>query len=121
MKKIKICLLVTDDPDDQLEFTEALDQVTNDILVLTIAASEKALYVVEENIIVPDYLFLNLTIEDLDSSAWATYLARHSSVVTVTFGDVDFFQTLNKKTVHFLNHDFNFSQLRNFLTQLINP
>src|SRR5687768_13007068 len=72
----RTCLLVTDDPDDQSEFSEALYEVSADAILLSVVNSKKAIELLKSKTHIPNYIFLDLSLPDLDLSAFIIEINR---------------------------------------------
>ena len=63
---LKTCLLVDDDEDDREVFCLALNQVDPSVTCITACDGLEALLILEEESIVPDYIFLDLNMPRMD-------------------------------------------------------
>lgn len=60
---IRTALLVSDDPDDPVEFSEALYQISDDTVLVTVSDVNKAIDLLRLKHCVPDFVFVNTAIE----------------------------------------------------------
>jgi hypothetical protein len=119
----KTCLLISSDPDDHTEFSEAIDDICKDTVLMSVSNSRKALDMLTARLYIPAYIFLDLSAEDLDIDHFlndidTTY--RSGEIQLIIYGnDQDFQQVKNNKFSDFFNRDSGFTMLKEFLLQII--
>jgi CheY-like chemotaxis protein len=62
----KCCLFISDDPHDQAIFTRALNDISPDAICFTVASAHEAFFMLSEENLVPDYIFVELTMPKMD-------------------------------------------------------
>lgn len=63
---IRTCLVISEDPDDHIEFSEALYEISDDIVVISVSDVRKAVDLLMLKRCIPDFIFLNGGIGDLE-------------------------------------------------------
>jgi CheY-like chemotaxis protein len=66
MSKIKVCLLVEDDPEDQEIFIEAVHGISANIGCYAVSNGEEALSTLINEDLVPDYIFTDINMPRMD-------------------------------------------------------
>lgn len=66
MSKIKVCLLVEDDPEDQEMFIEAVHRISPNIGCYAVSNGEEALSTLINEDLVPDYIFTDINMPRMD-------------------------------------------------------
>jgi hypothetical protein len=61
---LEVGLFISDDPDDYQTYQEAIDEISRDIVLVNIGDSKKAMRYLRQIQILPDYLFIDLTMPD---------------------------------------------------------
>lgn len=117
---VKTCLLVSDDPDDQLHFTEALTEISPETVLLTVLNSKKALEIIRQHKFVPDYIFLDLTMLESRHDEFTAELEnfRHDGQARprlVLYGEEEPLIKDKTKQVTPLEKDFTYTELKDFL------
>jgi CheY-like chemotaxis protein len=119
---LRTCLLVTDDPDDHQAFSEAIAEITPAIVLVVVSDAGKALQMLKTKKCVPDYIFLDLTVHELKSEEFLKGLVNDNTLNTipmVVYGEESgFFQTSNINTTAFFVKDYDYSELKDFLTKI---
>src|SRR5688572_26524082 len=120
----KIFLLITDDPDDYVEFSSALDEISSDAILLTIANGQKAAKVLEENIFVPYCVLINILMHEGNADQVLTTLGKgkaYSSTRRVAYGGegTEFNQLTKREEADFLRSSLPYSELRTKLTKIL--
>jgi CheY-like chemotaxis protein len=64
----KICLLLTDDPDDQQSFSNALTEIDPNSILISVIDSAQAVRLLNTKKILPDLIFLDLSMYGMDVS-----------------------------------------------------
>lgn len=121
---VRTCLLVSDDPDDHIEFSEALSEISDDTVVMTISDPAKALDVLRLKKCVPEYLFLNLATSDFSPEAFFQALEGNllKSVTVVAYGEVMNTTAVRHERIDvFLDDGLTFSELKKALKAIVSP
>ena len=122
MEGIRTTLLISDDLDDHLSFTEAFQTVAPGMVVIAILSQEKALELLRSRKLVPDYIFLDMTTPDSDLTKFLSSVKMIEDgkkfSVTVYGEDSD---TPNRTIsgVSKFDKDYEFPQLINFFKTLL--
>lgn len=122
MEGIRTTLLISDDLDDHLSFTEAFQTVAPGMVVIAILSQEKALDLLRSRKLVPDYIFLDMTTPDSDLTKFLSSVKMIEDgkkfSVTVYGEDSD---TPNRTIsgVSKFDKDYEFPQLINFFKTLL--
>jgi hypothetical protein len=120
----RTCLLITDDPDHLLEFSEALEEVSPDTILLTIARSNKAMDFLQGRALVPEFLFLD---EATDATSPEEFVATLSKIESLAGSSIIILAERGRKkldghpSLSYFSKDYSYVELREFLTKLINP
>lgn len=121
---VKICLLIADDPDDHQAFSEALSDYEKTI-VLIILDGKKALELIRAKLYLPDYIFVDLSMHGIAINTFLktlrTELGRESVSVVVYGDEGDFDKIQETGGLTFFGKDYEFSELKNFLIELVQP
>lgn len=118
----RICLLISDDPDDHIEFTEALNEISNEIVLLTVADPEKAITLLARRLVNPEYIFLNLEMNDFTADDFLDALASNGleHIEIIAYGEYGDFDRLQAHRITaFLNSEMGYSDLTNFFAKLV--
>jgi response regulator RpfG family c-di-GMP phosphodiesterase len=122
---LRTCLLVSDDPDDHIMFTEVLYEISSDIVLIAILDRAKALDLLSSGRHLPDYLILDLSNSESNTDLFFTALEKHPGlerIPLIVYGEFSQSATIrNDRISAFLDSDFTYSRLRNMLVQVINP
>ena len=119
----RTCLLVSDDPDDQIEFDEALQEISSDIILVTVTDVSKAIDFLTLGQCVPAFVFLNVETDGFDPEDLLRTVAANPDLERIKFitygeyGDHDKLPVTRITT--FLNNEVNYTDLRNFLERLM--
>lgn len=120
---VKTCLLVTDDPDDHQAFSEAFSEISAQAVVLIVLDSNKAVELLRTEKHVPDYLFVDLSMQGIEIGPFLQMLRQQpnlSGVPTVLYGEESVFQEIADQTgLLFLDKEYGYSGLRNFIKEFI--
>jgi CheY-like chemotaxis protein len=120
---VKTCLLVSDDPDDHIEFSEALYEISNDIVLVTVTHPQKAIDLLKMRKCNPDYIFFNLEMNGFNPDEFLLAIEEDpefENIPLIAFGEYGDYDKLKSRRISsFLNSDTSFSELRNFLTKIV--
>ena len=115
---LRKCLLITDDPDDHQTIAEAISQICEEMIVLNIIDSQKALMLLHEGKCLPDYVFLDLSMQGIRINTLLRSLNSDElfKMPILAYGDLKSFNQIgNTRNVIFFNKDYEYSQLLDFL------
>ena len=115
---IRTCLLITDDPDDHQTIAEAISKICEEMIVLNILDSEKALLLLTESQCQPDFVFLDLSMQGIRVNTLLRSLKSNEplKISILAYGDLKAFnQISDTRNVIFFNKDYEYSQLIDFL------
>ena len=76
---IRTSLLVTDDHDDHVAFSEALSEISAQTIVLVALDSVKALALVRSKKFIPDYFFLDLSMPGIKINSFLKVIHTRTS------------------------------------------
>jgi two-component SAPR family response regulator len=121
----KTCLLISDDPDDHIEFSEALYEISNDIILVTVTHPNKALDLLKMKKCNPDFVFINLEMNGFAADDFFTAVEEDpelENIDVIAFGEYGDYDKLKTRRISsFMNNGTSFSELRNFLQKVVNP
>ena len=121
---LRTCLLVTDDPDDQIDFTEALYEISSDTVLLAVTDPKKALTLLALRRLIPDYIIVDLAMSDFSADVFFSTIGddpRLNDIPLIAYGEFsDLEKVKNGRISAFLNNDFTYSGLRNLLVKIVN-
>jgi CheY-like chemotaxis protein len=119
------CLLVTDDPDDHQAFTDALNEISDNAVVVVILDSLKALTLLLEKSFLPDYIFVDLSMNGIRINSFLKRLRqeeRLKKIPIVLYGDKgNYAATEEYELLFFFKKDYDFSELKNLLKGFFTP
>jgi CheY-like chemotaxis protein len=119
---IKICLLVTDDPDDHQVIAEALTDISDNTVLLNILDSQKALLLLKQQQYTPHYVFLDLSMQGIKINSILKEIRRDDETLkipTMVYGSIEtFLQIENSDGVIFFDKEYEYPQLREFLKRV---
>lgn len=121
---LRICLLVADDMDDHQAMSEALAVVSENTILLNIIDSQKALLLLKEGTYKPDYIILDLSMHGIKTNSILKLIRDGEGKLlqpTIVYGYEDKFEQVdNTDGLMFFNKDYNYSELREFLSKIFN-
>ncbi len=117
------CLLVTDDPDHQLQFSEALDEVTESVILLTVAKARQAFDLLDLGLLAPNFIFLDSTMENIDIADLIQAIKSKSALDETSLTVLTYRKEkeIIDNHVTYFSPDYSYFELREFLRRLINP
>ena len=120
---VKTCLLISDDPDDHIEFSEALNEVSEQFVMITVSDVGKAIDFLVHKKCVPELVLLNLGIADFSSHAFFCALDGDpllQDIRIVAYGDTVDSQNVELSRVNrFIHNDVTFSELKKELASIV--
>lgn len=117
------CLLVTNDPDDFLEFSEALNEISKDAIVIAVADMTRAVALLAGKLSTPDYIFVNLSMPGVKPENFLRQMKENEKLKrlpVVGFGVSQNLDGIKSHLSHFLGEDYSYSDLKKFLMKLLN-
>lgn len=118
---VRTCLLISDDPDDHLEFSEALYEVSDDAVLIAVSDVQKAIDLLKHKKCVPEFIFLYLDIPAFEPDIFFEALQddeQLAKVKIITYGTEE--QVTHSPLITtFLNSDMNYSELKDALRGLL--
>jgi CheY-like chemotaxis protein len=121
-KKIRTCLLVTDDPDDQLEFSEALNGIAKDAVLIAVADSKKALSLIENKLLMPSFIFLDISMVRIKPNEFINRVTKLKlrNTTLVVYGKKKKVGNIRlTKGEIFLDSGYTYPELQQFLYRLL--
>ncbi|MGC1243319.1 MAG: hypothetical protein WA874_17135 [Chryseosolibacter sp.] len=121
---VRTCLLVSDDPDDHVEFTEALFEISGDVIVLIVPDAKRAADLVLSKRHVPDFMIVDLApVNDFSHEDFFTTLhgdPDFEDMFILAYGDYSDYETVKTKYVSaFLERDTTYSDMRALLRKVV--
>jgi hypothetical protein len=117
---VRTCLLLSDDPDDHIEFSEALYEVSDDTVLVTVSDFKKAIDLLSLKKCIPEFVLLNLAIPDFKADKFFDTLNDDPDlkyVRVITYGEAD--TVHSPRITTFLQDDLSFSELKEALKKAI--
>lgn len=120
---VKTCLLISDDPDDHIEFSEALNQISDECVMITVSDVRKAIDLLVHKKCLPDFVLLNLGIVDFSSDDFFDALdgdALLRKIRIIAYGDTVDSESVDLSRINrFIGIDLTFSELRRELESIM--
>jgi hypothetical protein len=117
---VRTCLLISDDPDDHVEFSEALYDISDDTVLVTVSDIGKAIDLVAVKKCVPEFILLNVAIPEFRPDKFFDALNDDpalKNVQVITYGDGD--PIHSPRITAFLDQDVSYSELKETLRRVI--
>jgi CheY-like chemotaxis protein len=122
---VRTCLLITDDPDDHQAFSEALSEISSKTVVLIVLDSEKALDLLKSKQLTPHFIFLDLSTNGMRINTFLKTVETDSElrqIPIVVYGDTESIEKMDRSVgIVFFTKDYEYSELRSFLKELVKP
>ena len=120
---VRTCLLVSDDPDDHAELTEAIYEVFEDVIVLLVSDNRRAADLILSKRHIPEFLMMDVAVNGFDHNNFFARLETdpdfaHLSLI-VYGDDGDFEHITSEKVVARLTRDLTYSRLKMFLREVM--
>lgn len=120
---LKTCLLLSDDPDDHIEFTEALHEVAENSVVIIVMNADKATRLLAMKKVIPDLVIVDITLTGLDSDSFFDTMQNDPQlgiIPLVVYGELSELQPINHTRISvFLDNSITYSGLRKALLDLL--
>jgi CheY-like chemotaxis protein len=119
MSQSRIILIIDDDPDDVAFFCEAINEIDDSLKCLSASGGEEAILLLEGKNIVPEYIFLDLNMPNMNGRQCLQQIKEHfnlSSIPIVIYttsssqDDIDDFKDM--RSVYFLTKPHKFEDLK---------
>lgn len=117
---VRTCLLISDDPDDHIEFSEALYEISDDTVLVAVSDVRKALDLLRLKKCVPEFVFVHIGMTAFEPDAFFAALESHEHLrrlKVIAFGDGD--QMFAVRFPAFINSDMSFSELKETLRSIL--
>lgn len=123
MTTLKTCLLISDDPDDHFEFSEALHETSDDVVLLSVFDSQKILELLQQKKVIPDFIFLDLSVDGSILTKFSDFLRAdktYSGTRLVPYGnDFAMGKPRSPNITSLPGKDFSYSELKEFLKGIL--
>jgi len=120
---VRTCLLVSDDPDEHVEFTEALYEISDDIVVLVVSDAKRAADLVLSKRLIPDYFIVDLAVNGFTHNGFFTSLdddPDFESMFVLAYGDYSDYEKVKSRHISaFLERDAAYSDIRTFMKRIM--
>ena len=120
---LRTVLLISDDPDDHVQFTEVTNEIAADVAVVAILDSRKASHFLSAKPFIPDLIIVNLSMNELDGELFRRINTDGELTNTplLVYGEFSEFAGVPSKRVSaFLENDFTYSRLRTLMQKILN-
>lgn len=117
---VRTCLLISDDPDDHIDFSEALYEISDDCVLVSVSDIKKAVDLLTLKKCVPEFIFLNLGIPDFKAGKFFDALNDDpvlKDVQVLAYGESD--PVHSPRIVAFLDSDLSYSELKEALRKAV--
>jgi len=121
---VRTFLLISDDPDDHIEFSEALYEISDDTVLVTVTDLQKAVGLLALKKCIPEYVFLNLSISGFNPDMFFTTLEDPDlqRVNVIAFGESpDLADFHSSRITAILGTNLSYSELKRFLEKVVKP
>ena len=119
---LRTCLILSDDPDDHIEISEAIYEVSGNAAVMFMSDAEKAIELILLRNIMPDIIIVDTALDGFNRDLFFETIQHdhHLSAVTVVaYGATDELSHWDHPNVCvFLENDISYTALRNTLSNL---
>ena len=113
--------MISDDPDDHVEFSEALYEVSDEAVLITVSDVQKAIDLLRHKKCVPEFIFLYLDIPAFEPDIFFETLHENellAKVKVIAYGNQE--QVTHSPLITmFLNSDMNYSELKDALRRIL--
>ena len=118
---VRTCLLISDDPDDHVEFSEALYEVSDDAVLIAVSDVQKALDLLKHKKCLPEFIFLYMDIPAFEPDIFFEALQEDeqlTKVKVIAYGNQE--QVTHSPLITmFLSSDMNYSELKDALRRIL--
>lgn len=120
---VRTCLLVSDDPDDHVEITEALYEVADDIVVFVVADARRAATLLQSKRHIPDYFIIDTAVNGFTHDDFFPSLKtdpQYKSMFILAYGDASDYEGMKSAGVSaFMERDTSYSEMKEFLRKVL--
>ena len=120
---VRTCLLVSDDPDDHVEITEAIYEIADDIVVFVVSDARRAASLLLSKRHIPDYFIVDIGVNGFTHDHFFSSLktdSEYKSMFVLAYGDASEFENLRLDGISaFMERDTSYSVIRDFLRKVI--
>ena len=121
---VRTCLLVSDDPDDHVEITEALYEVADDIVVFVVTDARRAASLLRSKRHIPDYFIVDVGVNGFTHDDFFSSLKtdpHYKSMFILAYGDPSDYERMRSAGISaFMERDTSYSEIREFLRKVLN-
>ena len=117
---VRTCLLISDDPDDHIELSEALYEISDDTVLIAVSDVGKALDLLSAKKCIPEFIVLNLIISELIAKEFLNAIDANpalSHVQIIAFGESEAIKHTRVAAILYAN--LTYSELKEALKKLI--
>lgn len=117
---VRTCLLISDDPDDHTEFSEAIYEISDDVVLLSVSHIRKATDLLASGKCVPEFILLNLAIPEFDPDGFFGILNDDpvfKRVQVIAYGEAVGIRSPRVQVM--LDHDLSYSELKKSLGKVM--
>lgn len=114
----KICLLLTDDPDDQQTFSNAISEISPENILVTIVDINQAITFFTKKEFIPQYIFVDASMYGMNVSQItdAVKVGSSAKAPLIVYGyEEDSTNSKNSSDYPFFNKDSTYTELVKFL------
>ena len=119
---LKKCVLVTDDPDDHQAFTDVVAENHPAMVVIVVMDNQKALELLREKNLLPEYLFLDISMHGIRINSFLTTLKNDEElkkIPIVIYGDESRLSYVDKSAdILYFPKEYTYTELQDFLAKL---
>ena len=109
---VKTCLLISDDPDDHIEFSEALNEISEECVMIAVSDVRKAIDLLVHKKCVPEFVLLYLGIADFSADDFFHALDGDpllKNIRIIAYGDTVDFESVDLSRIkRFIESDLKF-------------
>lgn len=117
---VRTCLLISEDPDDHVEFSEALYEIADDIVLMAVSDAGKAMDLLTFKRCIPDYIILSGGIGSLEADRFFAVLDSDpllKEIMVIAYGEWDSLRLPRGGAT--IGMDLSFSELKDALRRAI--
>ena len=120
---VRTCLLISDDPDDHAEFSEALYEISDDIILMTVSDVKKAIDLLLYKKCFPEYVFFNVGMSDFTPDEFVSAIHADTSLANISviaYGEnIQPLSTGTSRITRFLTDGLSFSEFKRELKKVL--
>jgi hypothetical protein len=118
MPSLKTCLLISDDPDDHFEFSEALLEASTDTVLVSVFDSRKVVELLKTRRVIPDYVFLDLSMSEHNQHQIHALLhsdGQFNEIKFISYGSAQGKNSISSS----LSKDYSYTDLKEFVKRAL--